>query len=362
MAQDFNYIDASGVNYTFEPTTRAGVDIVKLKTFTLPSSVTKWVMPETVINNGTTYRFTDITAYAWDEYNLRSATLLEIVFPNSMTHAGGKVSAVTFPKLHKVTFGINVSSAFTDFVSVPLDTIIFLGTGIIWNDGYDGTELYNAFDGCPSTTKIFIPCGTKQQFLTAFASQYTTWDEENGWTIANFVEAPCLNTLTVLSSDVNLGGARSYSSGSIITSTPANTSAQYSGQAELIAIPKADNVFVGWNDGNLENPRVINVTSNITHTAQFAACTNTAIESISPQASGLSAYPNPVENMLNVELNRDVRNGTLALFDLNGKAVARQTLTGRQAAINLQPLAKGMYILRLVEGGNASAGVKIVKQ
>ncbi|GHT35646.1 hypothetical protein AGMMS49574_25490 [Bacteroidia bacterium] len=66
--------------------------------------------------------------------------------------------------------------------------------------------------------------------------------------------------------------------------------------------------------------------------------------------------------MLNVELNRDVRNGTLALFDLNGKAVARQSLTGRQAIVNIQSLGKGMYILRLVEGGNASAGVKIVKQ
>ncbi|GHU76433.1 hypothetical protein FACS189414_2330 [Bacteroidia bacterium] len=40
----------------------------------------------------------------------------------------------------------------------------------------------------------------------------------------------------------------------------------------------------------------------------------------SSQASSISVYPNLVENMLNVELNRDVRNGTLALFDLNGKA------------------------------------------
>jgi hypothetical protein len=280
MAQDFNYIDASGVNYTFEPTIREGVDIVKLKTFTLPSSVTKWVMPETVTNNNVTYRFTDITAYAWDQYNLLSATLKEIVFPNSMTHAGGRVSSVTFPQLHKVTFGTNVKDEFTEFVSIALDTLVFLGTGVIWDDSYGGTELYNAFEDCPSTTKIFIPCGTMQQFLTAFASQYTTWDEKNGWTTANFIESPCLNTLTVLSSDVSKGDAYSFAGCGFVTTTPTNTQANHSGSITLLALPRGGNVFLGWNDGNLENPRVINVTSDVTYTANFATCTETGIQSV----------------------------------------------------------------------------------
>jgi hypothetical protein len=63
-----------------------------------------------------------------------------------------------------------------------------------------------------------------------------------------------------------------------------------------------------------------------------------------------------------VELDRDVHGGTLALFDLNGKVVARQDITGRQTAVNTQSFGKGMYILKLIEGGMASEGVKIVKQ
>ena len=361
MAQDFNYTDASGVVYTFEPTTREGVDIVKLRAFTLPSSVTKWVMPETVTNSGTTYRFTDIPDYTWDEYNLKSSTLLEIVFPNNMTYAGGAVTNVTFPQLHKVTFGTNMSSQFTDFLSVPLDTIIFLGTGIIWGTA-SKPELYNAFEGCPATTKIFIPCGTMNAFTAAFASQYTTWDEDNGWTVANFIESPCLNTLTVLSSDVSKGHAYSFAGCGFVTTTPDNTSANHSGAITLLALPKGGNVFVGWSDGNPDNPRTVNVTSDVTYTAQFATCTNTAIESISAQPSGITVNPNPVENLLNVALDHDVRGGTLTVFNMSGTVVSNQAINGTSAQINLSGFAAGTYILRLVENGKASAGVKVVKK
>ncbi|GHV48641.1 hypothetical protein FACS1894181_04970 [Bacteroidia bacterium] len=358
---EFEYTDASGVRAKYRENTSSrcpdGVNCVNLSSvISIPAGLDTWAMDGYVTHNGVTYELKEIGSGLLVDITSSGRTLIpsikELIFPNTMTLID-LAWKYYMPNIHKVTFGKNIERT-GDYTGLPIDTVIFLGKKAIQYG-----QLTGNLASPPSNMKVFIPCGTRNEFVAAYNKYPLYW---GNMPVGNFIEMPCLNTLTVLSNDVNLGGARSYSSGSIITSTPANTSAQYSGQAELIAIPKAGNVFVGWNDGNLENPRVINVTGDVTYTAQFAACTNTAIESIPAQSSGLSVYPNPVENMLNVELNRDVRNGTLALFDLNGKAVARQNLTGRQAAINLQPLAKGMYILRLVEGGNASAGVKIVKQ
>jgi hypothetical protein len=159
-----------------------------------------------------------------------------------------------------------------------------------------------------------------------------------------------------------LGNARSYSvGGSLITSTPSNTSATFSGTAELIAIPQGGKVFVGWNDGNVTNPRTVTVSSDTIFTANFATCENVGIKSINAE-SPLKVYPNPTNKTLNVELERFVTNGTLTLFDMSGKLVLSQSVNGNSAQINMSALTAGSYILRLVENGTASAGVQVIKQ
>jgi len=50
------------------------------------------------------------------------------------------------------------------------------------------------------------------------------------------------------------------------------------------------------------------------------------------------------------------------LYDMNGRTVVSQTVEGNVAQINLSQLASGSYVLRLIENGKSSAGIKIVKQ
>ena len=92
---------------------------------------------------------------------------------------------------------------------------------------------------------------------------------------------PDTYTLTVLSSDENLGSVRSYSrSGSLITSMPNNTSVNFSGTAELIAMPQAGKIFVGWSDSVLNNPRIVDVNQDMTFTAVFDDCETVNINGI----------------------------------------------------------------------------------
>jgi hypothetical protein len=189
------------------------------------------------------------------------------------------------------------------------------------------------------------------------------WNKNNRWSSANnLFEAECLNTLTVLSSDVNLGNAISMSGGSTLTTTtPNSTSTTFSGTATLYVLPRANKVFTGWSDGNVDNPRTVTVSSETTFTANFATCENVGIVETG-RAPSLQVYPNPTNNTLNVELERFVNNGTLTLFDMSGKLVLSQSLNGNSAQINLSALTAGNYILRLVENGTASAGVQVIKQ
>jgi hypothetical protein len=199
----------------------------------------------------------------------------------------------------------------------------------------------------------------------------------NNITPASFSEAECLNTLTVLSSDVSLGNAISHSGdrildGRIFTTTmpamPDNTSVQHTGKATLYAIPLAGNKFTGWDDNNTDNPRVVDVTGDVTYTAVFAGCeecpdcpdppkpTGVEVQSV----SSFQVYPNPADNILQITLATSA-NGHLTLYDISGKAVLTQSVSGANAVMNIGSLAAGNYILRLVENGKAGAGVKIVK-
>ena len=247
------------------------------------------------------------------------------------------------------------------FAWQPLDTIIFLGSDVIRAGDSPYYEGLRAYSHCPATTKIIVPCGKLDVFLASFAFDPIRWQDPVTWTSANFIEAECLNTLTVLSSDVNLGNAWSMNGGQIITSTPSNTSANYSGTATLVAIAKTGEVFTGWADGNTDNPRTVTVSSDTTFTANFATCENVGIDEIKSAFAPFNVFPNPTNSILHVQLEEFVSNGTLTLFDMNGKVVLSQTVSGVSAQINMSALSTGNYVLRLVENGKASVGVQVFK-
>ena len=85
------------------------------------------------------------------------------------------------------------------------------------------------------------------------------------------------------------------------------------------------------------------------------------MEEIRSAAADIQVYPNPANGTLNVQLEKRVNNGTLTLFDMNGKAVLSQAINGNSAQINLSSLAAGNYILHLVENDVANAGIQVIK-
>lgn len=122
-------------------------------------------------------------------------------------------------------------------------------------------ELSDPFGAGRRTTSVYIPCGT-----------YGAYSQAQGWgsTFENFVENDGILP-AVISADINMGDAR------FTTATCVNY------MATIKAFPNDGNRFVNWQDGNTNNPRTINTSSNVTYIAYFELipeqCTITVVSS-----------------------------------------------------------------------------------
>ena len=396
LAQTFNYTDASGVSWTYSVLGNTGSgesQEIHMSVITdLPISVTKWVIPDEITHEGQSIKVIGATAVIDNlpAHHIQNTTLREIVFPKYMRGISNNgdafvVNNVPYDKvinLRKVTFGEALRTLGSrNFLNQALDSVIFKSDVFITTD-----PSYSPFAYCPATTKVIVPCGKLDAFVNHFNSNQGWWQYHNldpasvSWTAANFYEDECLNTLTVLSGDVSLGNAISHSGdqiygGSIFTTTspvtPDRTTVAHTGKATLYAIAKSGNVFVKWDDNNTDNPRVVEVTEDVIYTAIFAkgeecedcpTCPGTtgAGEFGAASSTAIQVYPNPADNLLQVELATSA-SGQLTLYDMSGKSVLTQSVSGTNAVLNIGSLASGSYILRLVENGVAGAGVKIIK-
>ena len=159
---------------------------------------------------------------------------------------------------------------------------------------------------------------------------------------------PDNHTLTVISSDANLGSVRSYSrSGSIITSMPNNTSVNFSGTAELIAMPQAGKIFIGWSDSVLNNPRIVDVNQDMTFTAIFDECKTVNIDGITENTVHFRILPNPVIDNLIVELDVSAIGGVLEVLNVMGTILLQQTVSSQIEIISMQNFAAGIYMIKL---------------
>ena len=261
--------------------------------------------------------------------------------------------------LKTLTIGENMNSI-TDYAFQGCDGL----TQITSKNPAPPTFGTNTFSGVIPTTPVYVPC--------VLAYQSSVWGTifSNFFQTGNCPNGPILYTLNVLSSNTDKGHVTSISmsSGAVLTSTwdfegniSTSTSAQFSGKTILLANAKYESIFMGWEDegkGNLEPMRIVDIASDKTYTAKFAS--SVKVEE-TKATTNISIYPNPAKGKVTVELPENTV-GTLALFDLNGKIIRRQSVNGNINTIDIAFLSSGTYILRLVQDGVASAGVKIVKE
>ena len=203
---------------------------------------------------------------------------------------------------------------------------------------------------------------------------------------ATFEEIPTY-TITVLSNNEAYGsvsGGGTYDEGSEIT---------------LSAMPNQGYLFDSWEDGNFDNPRSIEVTSDSTFIADFVKCEITqAIDTVVPNfvtvgehtfySTGNYSFsvlsendcdtifdirlrvlaepvydigPNPTKSLLNI--NSDGFISAVEFYSVTGQLVMRKEVNGYEAEFDMEGLVDGVYILRIYgEESSLPSVSKIIKE
>ncbi len=103
-----------------------------------------------------------------------------------------------------------------------------------------------------------------------------------------------------------------------------------------------ESVTVYWPSGNvdmIENPS-INGTLNITEGTAALRVNDKLL-------TGVSIYPNPVEEELTIQSKLDLEKSIISVFDLQGKKVINSRFTSNK--INVSKLESGIYYLRIIQ-------------
>jgi ribosomal protein L14 len=77
----------------------------------------------------------------------------------------------------------------------------------------------------------------------------------------------------------------------------------------------------------------------------------TAVEDV--KSSFFSIYPNPVNDILHIDLKNTCRKGAISIFDVTGKEVMKEDVSKLiKIELDLSYLHRGMYFIQLIEDGN----------
>ena len=210
-----------------------------------------------------------------------------------------------------------------------------------------GDILFNA--SYPEGHTQYRPSAISDVLIVAYFNDYSLNDDFSAYircVKANMDTIECTNTLNVFSNDNDLGYVQVVYNTQPILSTLDSNSITFCGVAELIAIPKENAVFTGWQDGLTFNPYFIMVMQDISITANFTAI-NTGIEDISVES--IKVFPNPATSELIVN-DKQLTIKNLEILDLAGRIVEGYymcTNENSNVIINVSTLSEGLYLLKI---------------
>lgn len=349
-------------------------------------SITTANIPETVTYNETTYSVTSIEEWAFYNcssltsvtiansviaignnafYNCRSLTYISI--GNSLTYIGYD-AFYNCSSLNTLNFNaINCNDFYnlSPFFDCPITTINIgdsvqripnrfakeLSSLTSVNIGNNVTSIGNeAFEGCsslqnvtclattpptladntvfpnPNTATLIVPCGSSEDYSTS------TWNmffagriSESGYNVEVSVNDETFGSVAV-ESDCSTG--------------------------TLTATANEGYIFLSWNDGNTENPRIVALTSDTAFTAIFALIDESSL--LEAEAESISFFPNPTNSKVTFSSTIE----RIEVIDLTGKTI----LTFSNAReINIESLPAGAYYLHLTNNDKAVMR-KVIKE
>jgi hypothetical protein len=193
------------------------------------------------------------------------------------------------------------------------------------------------------TTAPVIP------FNTNITGQISTGGDVDQYKFTITTRGTITLTLTTLPANYNLRLVSSNGTTVLLTSSSSGTN------NETINYTAAAGVYYARVYGN--NTSTFNATSCYTLRVQLGTATKELYTD-----NQLEVFPNPVQNILNVDLKGIEGGAVIQLFDINGTQVMSKRTSSVRSQMNLAKLPAGIYLMKFVKDGVVVSKTKVVKQ
>jgi hypothetical protein len=89
----------------------------------------------------------------------------------------------------------------------------------------------------------------------------------------------------------------------------------------------------------------------------------TAIKTFDDPSFTVSAYPNPTDNILMIQVaNTEIKDFQYVLYDMNGKVLEKNLFVSDNTAVNMSDYPSGVYLLKVLHEDKEIKSFEIVKQ
>jgi hypothetical protein len=111
----------------------------------------------------------------------------------------------------------------------------------------------------------------------------------------------------------------------------------------------------GWNGAN-------SATSCYTLRVQLGTASRGADELITGDVQKVDVYPNPANNVVNINLTGFTGKSVVSMFDVNGRVVLHREMNTAKSQLDISALPAGVYMMRIRNGAKEVNMTKIIKQ
>ncbi len=231
------------------------------------------------------------------------------------------------------------------------------------NDVLFGDTLFNSISGNnqvridPTDEPYVIMHNSTTSRILAYMLMSTTWSLISDTTMdygtlysADLADNGKLAFYTLSTGTVKI--IRYASGGSVVTMDTVNTAGTFAGVGDLVIPHGSTDVYVAVQEITPSAKPDISVMKH---------SLSTGIKEISSSNGGVSIYPNPANNRLNIHRQLSTSNSLLIITDILGNEVHRGTLTGMDNSIAISTWSNGVYFYE-VRSENTSIRGKFVKE
>lgn len=272
-----------------------------------------------------------------------STTTMAVVSPTTPT-SYVVVGSSTLGCVTSKTISINVVNTPTLMVT-PQSAPICAGSSATITSTGNATSYTWSPVGGNSSSAVVTPTGS--------TSSYTLTGENNG----------CSNTSVVTLTVSALPVVNASSSPTVICL----------GQSATLSATTTASSY-SWSNGANTISTVVTPTANASYvlTVSNGTCSSSTSVSVAVSscigvqelsANGISIYPNPTTDKLNIDINTDlVNNAKISIVDALGKLVISETLTSEKTVIRTTNLDTGIYFVRIISNNTEIRVEKLIKQ